>query len=174
MFYFRLVLLLVGIVILIVVGRMIFLPDSWGQYGYYRGAYIHEEAAKNLVYGTNDSCKECHKEIYDLKLQGHHQRLSCEICHAPVGEHAQNGEKIADMPRKLGEPQVDLCLKCHIKVEGKPEKFPVIEYPKHLSDQNVKVTHTCDQCHTVHAPLENIERGRTKGVTLKMEVSGGN
>ena len=156
-FYLRLISVFVAIVVLVLVGRAIFVPDSWGKYGYYRGDYIGEEAAKAMTYGTNESCKECHIEVYDLKKGSAHDRLSCEICHGPVVDHAKDGKKIGDMPVEGKSIQTDLCLKCHQKVVGRPEKFPMIEYPEHLEEQDVKTTHTCNQCHTVHAPLENIK-----------------
>lgn len=169
-FWQRAVLVFVAIIGLLLLGRALFIPDSWGELGYYRADAIKDELAKPLVHGQNDSCKECHAEVYDLKQQSEHARLACESCHAPVSQHVENGKKIADMPRKLGEPQVELCLSCHQKTPGRPEKFPMIEYPGHLEEQKVKTTHTCDQCHTVHAPLENIKKSKGLFKTLEQEV----
>jgi len=173
MFYLRLILVFVGIIALVLIGRAILVPDSWGEYGYYRGGYIAEEASRDLVYGTNASCIECHEEVNELKAHGTHKRLSCEICHGPVVDHAKDGKKIGDMPVKKGKEQIGLCLTCHKKVVGRPAKFPMIEYPGHLNDEDVRETHTCDQCHTVHAPLENINyvKKMRKAMTLKQEVS---
>ncbi len=173
MFYLRLVLVFTGIVALVLIGRAVLVPDSWGEYGYYRGGYIQEEASRDLVYGTNKSCMSCHESVYELKEEGSHKRLSCEICHGPVGEHAKDGKKIADMPVRKGEKQIALCLTCHKKVVGRPEKFPMIEHIGHLEELNVKITHTCDQCHTVHDPLENmnIVKKMHKLRELKKEVS---
>ena len=49
----------------------------------------------------------------------------------------------------------------------------MIEHPGHLEDLDVKLTHTCDQCHTVHAPLENINfvNALKKARALKEEMS---
>lgn len=173
MFYLRLLLVFLGIIALVLIGRAIFVPDTWGEYGYYRGGYIEEEASRELVYGTNESCKSCHVEVYDLKYESNHKRLSCEICHGPVGTHVKDGKKIADMSVRRSDTQIDLCLTCHQKVVGRPDKIKMIEYPDHIVDQNVKETHTCDQCHTVHAPLENINRVKEmrKSRTLKEEIS---
>ncbi len=153
----RLLLVFAGIIALVVIGRMIILPDSWGEYGYYRGDYVDEEASRAMVYGTNDSCRNCHEEVYDMKRAGVHKRLSCEICHAPVSEHVLNDKKFADMPVKKGEPQRELCLTCHQSAQGRPETFAMIQFPKHLEDQKVKTTHECNRCHTVHAPLESMK-----------------
>ena len=107
------------------------LPDSWGQFGYYRGAYVDQEAHKQMKYGTNQSCIECHSEVNELKSHSSHQRLSCEMCHAPVSEHIKEGKKFADMPTRQGEPQIELCLSCHQKTVGRPEKFPYDRSQKH-------------------------------------------
>lgn len=157
-FLFRLLMVFFGIIVVVIIGKQIMTPDTWGQYGHYRGAYIDEEASLEMSYGTNLSCKSCHEEVYDLKYDSSHKRLSCEICHGPIDEHVKDGKKFADMPVRIDDAQVDLCLKCHTKVVGRPEKFAMIEYPDHLHDQKVKETHTCDQCHTVHAPLENMKK----------------
>lgn len=166
-FWIRLVLVFIGIIAIVLLARIVMVPESWGEYGYYRGNYINEEADRSLVHGTNESCKSCHADVYELKDHSTHKRLSCEACHAPVQEHIKGGQKFADMPVKKGEAQVSLCLKCHQSIVGRPEKFPMIEYPGHLEEQNVKTTHTCDQCHTVHAPLENINHVKEMRNSLK-------
>lgn len=156
-FWIRVVLVFFGIIGIVLLGRVIMLPDSWGEYGYYRGAYIDQEAHKAMKYGTNQSCNECHSEVNELAAHSKHKRLSCEICHSSVSEHAKDGKKIANMPIVTGEEQISLCLKCHQQSIGRPDNFPVIiSVEQHLEEQNVQLTHTCDQCHTVHAPLENI------------------
>ena len=152
----RVLLVFVAIISLVVIGKILITPDSWGEYGYFRGDYIDEEAQKTMKYGTNISCVECHEEVYELKHKSSHKRLSCEICHSAVSDHVRDNKKFADMPTKQGDPQVEMCLNCHKKIEGRPEKFPMIDHKNHLDKHNVKSTHSCDQCHTVHAPLENI------------------
>ncbi|MDD3324079.1 MAG: multiheme c-type cytochrome [Sulfurospirillaceae bacterium] len=157
MFYLRLALVFVGIIGLVLVGRAFMVPDSWGKYGYYRGNYINEEASRILTNGTNESCKECHIEVYEMAAEDKHEKLSCEACHGPVAKHAADGKKIGDMPVTKSENQKALCLKCHQQVVGRPDKIKMIELPKHLEDQKVKLTHTCDQCHVVHAPYQNMK-----------------
>lgn len=155
-FTYRLALVFVVIIALVLVVRTLMLPDSWGKYGYYRGDAVDEEASRALVHGTNESCKTCHEEVFDIKHAGVHQRLSCESCHAPVTDHVADGEKIADMPVGKGENQTALCLTCHQQVIGRPETFPMIDVKTHLEEMEVSATHECNRCHTVHAPLESI------------------
>ena len=130
-----------------------------------------EEASRAITYGTNESCRECHSELLELKEGSKHDRLSCEICHAPISEHIKDGKKIADMPTHKGESQIKLCLKCHQKTIGRPKKMPQIDVKEHLEERGVKSTHTCDQCHTVHAPLENINYVK-KMRSLKEDLNG--
>jgi hypothetical protein len=165
MFYKRLFLLFLAIIAFVLLGRAIFTPKSWGEFGYYRGDAITQEASKELVYGTNDACIGCHKDVYELKLESTHKRLSCEMCHAPVGEHALDGKKIADMPFRKADYQIELCLTCHAKTVGRPDAFPMIDHKQHLIDKKVKLTHRCDQCHTVHAPLENMGKKSVSAFT---------
>ncbi len=156
-FWIRAILVFLSIIGIVILGRYLMLPDSWGQYGYYRGAYVDQEANKPLIHGTNQSCISCHNEVVELQNYHSHKNLSCETCHSSINTHIENGKKIADMDIKQGENQVNLCLKCHQKTVGRPENFPMIDRFEHLDKLKVKNTHTCDQCHTVHAPLENID-----------------
>jgi hypothetical protein len=170
-FWMRIVLVLFGIIGIVLLGRAIMLPDSWGQYGYYRGAYVDQEANKVMSYGTNNSCNECHSEVNELASHSKHKRLSCEICHSAVTDHVKDGQKFADMKTAKGEEMISLCLKCHQQTVGRTGKIPTIVSAKqHLTEQNVKLTHTCDQCHTVHAPLENMNHVKNMR-TLKETVN---
>ncbi len=156
-FWIRVILVFFVIIVIVLLGRFIMLPDSWDEYGYYRGDYIQEEASKTMNYGTNESCSSCHEEVYELISSSKHKKLSCEICHDTLKGHAKDSKKIAKMKMRKGKNQISLCLKCHQTIIGRSKNFPTIVSAKeHLEKQNVKTTHTCDQCHTVHAPLENI------------------
>lgn len=153
----RLFLVFIGILFLIYFARILSLPESWGEYGYYRGDYIAEEASKALVYGTSESCQSCHEEVYAIKKSGSHKHLSCEMCHAPLGEHVKGRKKIGEMPVQVGNQQSTMCLKCHQKVIGRPEEFPMVDASRHLEEQKVDATNACGTCHTVHEPLETMK-----------------
>jgi hypothetical protein len=154
-------LIVAGIVVTIVIGKILFTPESWGKYGHYRADYIDEEASKPLVYGQNESCKRCHEEVNELKDEGKHKRLSCEMCHSPLSEHIAGDKKIGDMYVAKGDELDALCLRCHQEgVIGRPESFPTVDKKEHLKERKVRPDHHCNQCHTVHHPLENIEEAR--------------
>ncbi len=63
-----------------------------------------------------------------------------------------------------------LCLRCH-NTEIKARSQAVIKTVamlEHLESQKVKLTHTCNQCHHVHAPLKYINRAKL--ITTKTEA----
>jgi hypothetical protein len=73
--------------------------------------------------------------------------VSCEVCHAPLAQHVQDGAFV-------GEMRVDrsfaLCLRCHSKVEGRPAAFPQIVAAQHAPDATVG--RACLECHDPHSP----------------------
>ncbi len=170
-FWQRAIGILVILVVLIVGGRMIFLPDSWGELGYYRADAVIDELNEPVRHGQNKSCKECHKYVYKAKEHSVHERLACESCHAPLDSHVKSGKKVADMPVAGEEELTRQCLGCHKDVTGRKEFFPVIVDKKtHLQEQGKDLDNECSQCHNVHAPKEHIDRAK-QFKTLAKEVS---
>lgn len=145
-------------------------PDSFGTYGHYRADAIDEEVLRPIRHGTNTSCLTCHTYEAAIHLKGRHQTISCEFCHGTYADHVNNGKKIGTLPVKKDTEITTLCLRCH-NTEIKARSQAVIKtvaMPEHLESQKVKVTHTCNQCHHVHAPLKYINRA--KQITGLMEA----
>lgn len=149
------------IIAMVVVGvaaffaRQVFTPASMGQYGHYRGDDILDQKNIAIKFQTNESCFQCHKPIRKIHKAGVHKTVSCEICHGPYGDHVQNGQKIGTLPVRHKEEIVQLCLRCHNKIiQARPrESIKMVGLPQHLEEKNVRLDHTCDQCHMVHDPL---------------------
>ncbi len=160
-------LILVGVAILVMAGAGLFLkgflvPDSFGRYGSYRADTIAEEASLSIQHATNASCFACHPYEAKIHKTGRHSTISCEFCHGTYADHVRDNKKFAALPvKKEGEITV-LCLRCHnteIKARSQ-EVIKTVAMPAHLSDQQVKITHNCNQCHHVHAPLKYIDRAK--------------
>ncbi len=150
--------------------KELLLPDSYGLYGPYRGDAIAEAALVPIRHGTNMSCFKCHPHEAKIHKNGRHQTISCEFCHGTYADHITDGKKIGTLPVKKEKEITTLCLRCHnneIKARHE-EVIKTIAMPNHLKDQNVKVTHNCNQCHQVHAPLKYIIRA--KQITGLMEA----
>jgi len=142
--------------------KKLLLPDSFGVYGHYRADAITEAALVPIRHGTNASCFKCHPFEAKIHKTGRHQTISCEFCHGTYADHVADGKKIGTLPVKKEKEITTLCLRCHnteIKAR-KEEVIKTIAMPNHLKDQNVKITHNCNQCHHVHAPLKYIIRAK--------------
>jgi hypothetical protein len=145
---------------MVVKARLI--PDSFGLHGHYRAEAIDAEARRPVRHGTNASCLKCHPYEAAIHLAGRHKTISCEFCHGPYADHIRDGKKMGVLPVKKGAEITTLCLRCH-NTEIKARAQTVIKtvaMPGHLETQQVKTTHTCNQCHHVHAPLKYINRAK--------------
>lgn len=170
----HLIKLIIALIILGVAGffaRKVFVPETMGQYGHYRGADIEDQKSVPVRLGTNESCFQCHKPVRTIHKSGIHSTVSCEVCHGPYGNHIENDKKIGTMPIKRGDEISQLCLRCHNKViQARPRKsIKMIGMPEHLEQQKVRMSHNCSQCHMVHDPLMWIRQAREMmGITEVM------
>lgn len=169
----RLLIVLLGIVLLSVGGFLfkgLLIPDSFGVYGHYRADAIAEASLVPIRHGTNASCFECHSYEAKIHKKGRHQTISCEFCHGTYADHVANNKKIKTLPVKKEKEITTLCLRCHnTEIKARSEEvIRTVAMPNHLKDQNVKITHDCNQCHHVHAPLKYINRA--KQITGLMEA----
>ncbi|MCF8089985.1 MAG: cytochrome c3 family protein [Desulfotignum sp.] len=164
---YRMRLILIGAAVCIMAGaglvlKGFFIPDSFGVYGYYRADAIQEVSARPIRHGTNQSCFKCHPYEAQIHKAGLHRTISCEFCHGTWADHVADEKKIGTLPVKKNKEITYLCLRCH-NTEIKARAVTVIKtvaMPAHLTDQKVKPTHDCNQCHHVHAPLKYIIRAR--------------
>ena len=146
---FKSLLIVLGIVATIFLGRHLLTPDSWGKYGHYRADYIDEEANRSINYGENDSCMKCHSEVTEMLKHGEHKTLSCEVCHSPLSEHIADGKKIGSMKVPTGNE---------------------IDKNEHYKKLEIRADHNCNQCHTVHYPKENINKAKSLSRNLREAV----
>jgi predicted CXXCH cytochrome family protein len=142
--------MLIGLVVL-VLGRPLFLPDSWGMYGRYRADSVDEHRQLPLKHGGDAACASCHTEQVELHENGAHRAVRCELCHAPVATHASGGEKLADM---VIHRDAELCVRCHRELEARPEGFPQVQPRRHVEENGSEFTPAaCFDCHDPHSPL---------------------
>jgi nitrate reductase cytochrome c-type subunit len=149
---FRIGVILLFLIVAIVLGRAIFVPDSWGKTGWYRHDNIAEQMAKRPQHGGNESCQGCHEEEFATHEEASHASVRCEVCHGPVAIHAEGDKKTAEMPRNRSK---DWCLTCHRQLDARPESFPQIEPALHVEENGGDWgDEVCLDCHAPHAPLE--------------------
>lgn len=124
--------------------RSLVVPDSFGQYGWYRGDSVIENKNFPIEYAISASCGEenCHKTIYPIWTNSKHKTVNCETCHGPSEKHVNN---VRIMPEPANDTN-DFCGFCHFKRVARPKKFPQIDPETH--GENLR----CIYCHNPHKP----------------------
>ena len=123
--------------------RMHFIPESFGQYGHYRGAALAELSSAPISYAGHQACEDCHGDVANMKMVGKHAGVNCEACHGPLANHAE--DPVSATP-KLPDTAV-LCSRCHEANIAKPKNFPQVVSAEHWGGA------VCKSCHQPHSPL---------------------
>jgi len=141
----RLVILTATVVVTYGLGRVLMTPATYGDYGAYRGAAIGEIASANPVFSGMKACDECHSEVLEKLAAFKHQTLSCESCHGPSREHANDPD--------INPPKVKFadgdCLRCHQPSPSRPLWLKQVDPIDHYRGKE-----QCTDCHLPHSPNE--------------------
>jgi len=123
--------------------RHFLVPETFGQYGFYRGASLEEIGQTPMKYAGQKACLYCHQDSDDLKQQDVHSEISCETCHGPGQKHSENGDTT------LLELHVsrESCGICHSKNAAKQKNAIFqVDLLEHNTQKN------CIECHNPHQP----------------------
>jgi len=137
-----------GIVLAVIVGlvlllRLVILPESLFSARPHQLAAAEREMAKPLRHAGVAVCRECHAEQFELKYGGKHRNIGCENCHGPAASHA-NDENAAKPPLPRDR---ESCLACHGYDSSRPNGFPQVDPLEH------KPRKKCVSCHDPHDPV---------------------
>jgi len=138
----RLIPLFIVFIGLFLIIRSLLIPDSFGQYGHYRGDALKDNASKANVFATKESCYDCHDDIREILEDDMHADLSCLACHGPGLVHVDNPE--AD--NIIKESGREFCGRCHKFNAARPMDvvFQVDIKDHHPEKEN------CIECHNPH------------------------
>ncbi len=145
----RLIPLFIIFIGLFLVVRHFLIPESFGQYGYYRGNSLQEIASKEAVYADKEDCIACHDDIWE-KLEGEmHAGLSCLVCHGPGSVHVEDPQP-DNIVKESGRA---FCGRCHDINTSRPSDvvFQIDLHTHHTEKSN------CIECHNPHALWEGME-----------------
>ena len=118
-------------------------PESFGEYGHYRGKALVEIAGKEAKYVQMDDCAMCHDSIAELKSSGMHALLQCEVCHGPGYKHIEDDENNRMEIAADGQ----FCMQCHTINAASPKKvIKQIDAVEHAEGED------CITCHNPHQP----------------------
>jgi hypothetical protein len=127
-----------------VVARLIFVPETFGDRGHYRAAVVDEIVAQPIKYAGHWICWDCHDDIFDLRDEGYHRDLRCEVCHGPSLDHVED-EDLEIMP-VVPRERVN-CPLCHGYDAARPTGLPQVEVVTHNPGE------PCYTCHNPHNPV---------------------
>lgn len=138
----RLTILAVIFLVLFFPVRSYFTPSGFGKYGHYRAAALEANADLPLYYAGHVVCDDCHDEIVELKSNGYHVNVACEVCHGPAAAHVDDPDVELAAPRERG-----YCPLCHGYLSSRPTGFPQIVPAAH------NPLKACISCHNPHDPV---------------------
>lgn len=142
----RLLPLFVIFISLFILVRHFLVPDSFGEYGYYRGDALIDHENKEIVYSTTESCIECHPDIMEIMEMDLHSELSCLVCHGPGLQHSLNPESVG-IEKPSGR---EFCGLCHsINPARSTNMVFQVDIREHHPERN-----DCIDCHNPHAVWE--------------------
>lgn len=141
----RLALAFAVFISLFLILRHFLIPETFGEYGHYRGASLIDNARPEIHYAGQQACFKCHQDIEDKKAQDVHSDIHCETCHGPGQKHVISS-KAGDILKPSGRV---FCGSCHIINAGKQKStINQIDLDKHNVGKN------CIDCHNPHQPWE--------------------
>ncbi len=128
--------------------RHLLVPDTFGEYGHYRGASLIDNAQPEIHYAGQQACFDCHQDIEDQKAQDVHSGIHCETCHGPGQKHVVSGDA-ADIFKPSGR---EFCGSCHEKNAARRTNTVFqIDLAKHNTGKN------CIECHNPHQPWQMLK-----------------
>jgi hypothetical protein len=122
--------------------RQNFIPESFGELGHYRADAVAANAAQEIRYAGWQVCTTCHSDKVEMKNSSYHRTVSCEACHGPAADHAEDFiDHLPEVPTGR-----ESCLACHSYLASRPTGFPQIIEERH------NPVRPCSACHDPHDP----------------------
>lgn len=122
--------------------RYFLIPDTFGQYGHYRGNALLDNASREPVFAGKADCMDCHSDIAEMLASDKHAKLSCLICHGPGLEHVNNPDA-SNIMKKSGRAH---CGRCH---SINPARAKGIITQIDISTHHIEKDN-CIECHNPH------------------------
>lgn len=140
----------VAVVGLILVARMVYVPQDFGvqeqgyMYGWHRKGNEEEWKKFPVKYHGPTYCRDCHAENAGLLAKSPHRSIGCENCHGPARDHPQ------DPPKLTPENTREFCLRCHAFLDYPTSGRRAIKGFADPEKHNPGMV--CSLCHNPHDP----------------------
>lgn len=141
-----LLILFAAFISVFIIVRKLLVPDTFGEFGHYRGDALVENEDKELKYSGTQICIDCHDDVYTMLQSDMHQGLSCEVCHGPGFKHADSMEP-SDISKISSRED---CGRCHGYDPARPADVIVqVDLAEHYIEKE-----RCIDCHNPHMVWE--------------------
>ena len=144
----RLVILFILVTGLFLIIRQFLVPDTFGELGHYRAESLQDNADIPMNFSGARACLDCHEDIYALKDQDLHKKITCETCHGPGLDHINSMES-KDIVVPEGR---QFCGRCHAQNAARSSS---IVKQVDLASHNAELD--CNECHNAHQPWEMLK-----------------
>lgn len=145
----RILLLFIVFIGLFLLARHFLIPESFGQYGHYRGNSLLDNESREMNYADREDCYACHSDILETLESEMHSGLSCLICHGPGSAHVEE-PMLGNITKESGR---EFCGRCHDINPARPIDV--------VFQVDIKTHHTekqdCIECHDPHKLWEVAE-----------------
>jgi hypothetical protein len=155
----RPLLVVIGIVILILLARTLFVPKDFGvhergyMYGWYRKSNEEDWKKVAVKYQGKEYCKDCHADKIESMNSTPHRIMQCENCHGPAGTAAGVVHYDEKLPKLAIDRSREQCLRCHF-----PLRYPTSGRSKirGIDPETHNPGVECVSCHNPHKPMEGL------------------
>jgi hypothetical protein len=144
----RLIPLFILFITLFLIIRHLLIPDTFGQYGHYRGNALLDNEDKEIVHASEAYCVDCHDDVLEKLRNDVHAGLSCITCHGPGMEHVEDP---AENPVVKATDR-EFCGRCHFINPSRPAGVVVQVNPE---DHNPEFSE-CTDCHHPHEVYKDL------------------
>ena len=143
---FRVGLALFIVIVLFAIAMQLAIPDSFGEYGRFRGDSIAENVSQDAIFASgNEACATCHSGVSQVVSSANHGQMDCQTCHGPAAAHTKNPGSVQP---KVEQP-TELCIGCHAETQGRLE-LATVKPELHSGGLD------CLKCHNPHEPWAKI------------------
>ncbi len=145
----RILLLFIAFIGIFLLVRHFLIPETFGQYGHYRGESLIDVASREMTFADREDCYACHDDIQEKLENEMHAGLSCLICHGPGGTHVEDPQ-LGNITKESGR---EFCGRCHdINPARSMDVVFQVDINSHYTEKK-----DCIECHNPHTLWEGME-----------------
>jgi Cytochrome c554 and c-prime len=124
---------------------------AWSPYldfSLHRDVDARSWAALDPSFTSSSTCARCHQPEAQRLSSASHAAIGCQSCHGPLLAHVEAGDAADSQTVSVAVPTDDVCVRCHVQVDGRPAGQQEIVPAQHYVS-------ACLECHDPHTAIAN-------------------